>query len=167
MIRGGSRRKFATVFSSRACPLRCSYCHNSYGRSVRERSADSVLAEIDLLVAKHGVREIVFLDDIFNHKPQRAKDIAHGLIERRYNLRLSFPNGLRGDQLDEELVDLLQAAGMVRCSITVDSAVPASTAPLKEEPKTRQGAPHRRVHGVSRCEGARSVHARIPQRDRG
>jgi len=115
---------FATMFSSRACPWRCTYCHNSYGKTFRERSADSVLAEIDHLVQQYGVKELVFLDDIFNFKPARAKAIARGLIERGYDLRLSFPNGFRGDHLDEELVDLLQAAGMYRCMIAVESAVP-------------------------------------------
>ena len=115
---------FATMFSSRACPWRCTYCHNSYGKTFRERSAASVLAEIDHLVANYGVKELVFLDDIFNFKPARAKLIARGLIERGYDLRLSFPNGFRGDHLDEELVDLLQAAGMYRCMIAVESAVP-------------------------------------------
>jgi anaerobic magnesium-protoporphyrin IX monomethyl ester cyclase len=64
---------FATMFSSRACPWRCTYCHNSYGKTFRERSADSVLAEIDHLVQHYGVKELVFLDDIFNFKPARAK----------------------------------------------------------------------------------------------
>ncbi|MEZ6015795.1 MAG: radical SAM protein [Planctomycetota bacterium] len=115
---------FATMFSSRACPWRCTYCHNSYGKTFRERSAASVLAEIDHLVERYNVKELVFLDDIFNFKPARAKAIARGLIERGYDLRLSFPNGFRGDHLDEELVDLLQAAGMYRCMIAVESAVP-------------------------------------------
>jgi len=115
---------FATLFSSRACPWRCTYCHNSYGKTFRERSAESVLAEIDHLVATYGVKELVFLDDIFNFRPARAKLIARGLIERGYDLRLSFPNGFRGDHLDEELVDLLKAAGMYRCMIAVESAVP-------------------------------------------
>jgi anaerobic magnesium-protoporphyrin IX monomethyl ester cyclase len=48
--RGGviyAHKEFATMFSSRACPWRCTYCHNSYGKTFRERSAENVLAEID------------------------------------------------------------------------------------------------------------------------
>jgi radical SAM superfamily enzyme YgiQ (UPF0313 family) len=125
--RGGviyAHREFATMFSSRACPWRCTYCHNSYGKTFRERSAEHVLAEIDLLVTRHGVRELVFMDDIFNFRPERAKAIALGLVERDYGLALTFPNGFRGDILDEELVDLLVKAGMYRCMIAVESAVP-------------------------------------------
>lgn len=125
--RGGviyAHPQFATMFSSRACPWRCTYCHNSYGKTFRERSAEHVLAEIDLLVTKYGVKELVFMDDIFNFRPERAKAIARGLIERDYKLALTFPNGFRGDILDEELVVLLKRAGMYRCMVAVESASP-------------------------------------------
>jgi len=124
--RGGviyAHKEFATMFSSRACPWRCTYCHNSYGKTFRERSAENVLAEIDYLVQNHGVKELVFMDDIFNFKPERAKAIARGLIDRKYGLKLTFPNGFRGDILDEDLVLLLKEAGMYRCMVAVESAV--------------------------------------------
>lgn len=125
--RGGviyAHKEFATMFSSRACPWRCTYCHNSYGKTFRERSAEHVLAEIDLLVKEYGVKELVFMDDIFNFRPARAKAIAQGIIDRGYDLALTFPNGFRGDILDEELVLLLKKAGMYRCMVAVESAVP-------------------------------------------
>lgn len=125
--RGGviyAHKQFATMFSSRACPWRCTYCHNSYGKTFRERSAEHVLAEIDLLVKQHGVKELVFMDDIFNFRPARAKAIAQGIIDRGYKLALTFPNGFRGDILDEELVLLLKKAGMYRCMVAVESASP-------------------------------------------
>ena len=125
--RGGviyAHPQFATMFSSRACPWRCTYCHNSYGKTFRERSAEHVLAEIELLVTKHGVKELVFMDDIFNFRPARAKAIAQGIIDRGWKLALTFPNGFRGDILDEELVSLLKKAGMYRCMVAVESAVP-------------------------------------------
>ncbi|HKD99440.1 MAG TPA: radical SAM protein, partial [Planctomycetota bacterium] len=122
--RGGiiyAHKEFATIFSSRACPWRCTYCHNSYGKKFRERSSRHVLEEIDMLVTKMGVRELVFYDDIFNFKPDRAKAICRGLVERKYDLKLTFPNGLRGDILDEELVDLMKDAGMYRAMIAIES----------------------------------------------
>ena len=125
--RGGviyAHKEFATMFSSRACPWRCTYCHNSYGKTFRERSADNVLAEMELLVTKHGVKEFVFMDDIFNFRPERAKAVARGILDKGWKIKLTFPNGFRGDILDEELVDLLTKAGMYRCMIAVESAVP-------------------------------------------
>ena len=136
--RGGviyAHKEFATMFSSRACPWRCTYCHNSYGKKFRERSAENVLAEMQLLVEDHGVREFVFMDDIFNLKPERAKAIAQGIIDRGWKIRLTFPNGFRGDILDEELVLLLKRAGMYRCMVAVESASPRIQKVMKKRLK--------------------------------
>ncbi len=136
--RGGviyAHKEFATLFSSRACPWRCTYCHNSYGKTFRDRSAEHVLAEIELLVTKYGVKELVFMDDIFNFKPERAKAIARGIIERGWKLALTFPNGFRGDILDEELVVLLKQAGMYRCMVAVESASPRIQKVMKKNLK--------------------------------
>ena len=75
------------------------------------------------------------MDDIFNFRPARAKKIARGLIERDYGLKLTFPNGFRGDILDEELVDLLKEAGMYRCMVAVESAVPRIQKVMKKNLK--------------------------------
>jgi radical SAM superfamily enzyme YgiQ (UPF0313 family) len=136
--RGGviyAHEEFATIFSSRACPWRCTYCHNSYGKVFRERSAEHVLAEIELLVTVHGVKELVFMDDIFNFRAERAKAIARGIIERGWKLALTFPNGFRGDILDEELVLLLKRAGMYRCMVAVESASPRVQKVMKKNLK--------------------------------
>ncbi|MFT5288719.1 MAG: anaerobic magnesium-protoporphyrin IX monomethyl ester cyclase [Planctomycetota bacterium] len=136
--RGGviyAHKEFATMFSSRACPWRCTYCHNSYGKAFRERSAENVLAEMKLLIEVHGVREFVFMDDIFNFRPERAKRIARGIIDAGWGVKLTFPNGFRGDILDEELVDLLVEAGMYRCMIAIESAVPRIQKVMKKNLK--------------------------------
>jgi radical SAM superfamily enzyme YgiQ (UPF0313 family) len=136
--RGGviyAHKEFATMFSSRACPWRCTYCHNSYGKTFRERSAENVLAEMALLVETYGVKEFVFMDDIFNFRPERAKAIARGILERGWKIKLTFPNGFRGDILDEELVDLLVEAGMYRCMVAVESAVPRIQKVMKKNLK--------------------------------
>jgi radical SAM superfamily enzyme YgiQ (UPF0313 family) len=157
--RGGviyAHKEFATMFSSRACPWRCTYCHNSYGKAFRDRSAEHVLAEIDLLVREYGVKELVFMDDIFNFKAERAKAICRGILERDYKLALTFPNGFRGDILDEELVDLLVEAGMYRCMVAVESAVPRIQKVMKKNLKIEKvrriveyiASKHVMVHGA-------------------
>lgn len=152
--RGGiiyAHKEFATIFSSRACPWRCTYCHNSYGKKFRERSARHVLDEIDMLVRDLGVRELVFYDDIFNFKPERAKAICRGLIDRNYNLKLTFPNGLRGDILDEELVDLMKEAGMYRAMIAIESGVPRVQKVMKKNlrlPQTKKIVDYMASQGV-------------------
>jgi anaerobic magnesium-protoporphyrin IX monomethyl ester cyclase len=136
--RGGviyAHKEFATMFSSRACPWRCTYCHNSFGKKFRERSGENVLKEMELLVTQYGVKEFVFMDDIFNLRRERAATIAQGIIDRGWKIRLTFPNGFRGDILDEELVVLLKKAGMYRCMVAVESASPRIQKVMKKNLK--------------------------------
>jgi anaerobic magnesium-protoporphyrin IX monomethyl ester cyclase len=116
--------RYFTMFSSRGCPYRCSFCHHIFGKKFRARSARGVLAEIDLLRNEYGVREIQFSDDAFNLDRTRTIDICKGLIERGAPVALAFPNGLRSDLLDEEVVDCLARAGTYKVAIAVESASP-------------------------------------------
>jgi anaerobic magnesium-protoporphyrin IX monomethyl ester cyclase len=112
------------VFTSRGCPFSCIYCHNLFGRRFRARSPESVLDEIEMLKREYGVRELEIVDDCFNIDLKRAKAIAKGIIDRKLDLFLTFPNGLRADLMDDELIDLLKEAGTYRIYYAVETATP-------------------------------------------
>ena len=115
------RREVATIFTSRACPYGCIFCHNMFGKRFRGRSPANVLAEIEMLARDHGIRELHLIDDCFNLDRDRAKAILQGLIARGLDLKLAFPNGLRGDRLDDELLGLLKKAGTYKINFGIES----------------------------------------------
>ncbi len=119
-----SRLRGISIFSTRGCPYRCTYCHNVFGKKLRKRSVENVLGEIRWLVERFKIEEIEFIDDVFNLDRARGKAICDGIIQAGWNLRLSFPNGLRADQMDEELIDKLRAAGTYRINYAVESGTP-------------------------------------------
>ncbi len=112
------------LFTSRGCPFDCIYCHNVFGRTFRARSPESVVDEMAMLKETYGVREIEIEDDCFNFDLNRAKKIARLIIDRKLNLALSFPTGLRADLMDRELIDLLKQAGTYRIIYAIETAVP-------------------------------------------
>ncbi len=112
------------VFTSRGCPFGCSYCHNIFGKKFRTRSAENVLNEISMLKQRYRINELEIVDDCFNMDLDRAKAIARGIIERKLDVAISFPNGLRADRMDEELIDLLKQAGTYRVFYAVETASP-------------------------------------------
>ena len=79
---------YAITTSSRGCPYNCIYCstHAIDGKKIRFKSHERVLSEIDWLVDKYGIRELIFMDDNLNSKKDRFKKIMKGLIKRNYDL---------------------------------------------------------------------------------
>ena len=114
-------KKAVQYDSSRGCPYHCSYCHTIHGKKYRGMAPAKVVDEIEELVTKHGVEELMVVDDIFNFDLDRAKDICRGIVDRGIKVHLQFPNGVRGDRFDEELVALMKRAGTHYMAIAIET----------------------------------------------
>ena len=124
----------ATISTSRGCPYKCTFCANPaiMGRKLRARSIESVLEEMQLLYNDYGVREFQIIDDSFTSRRNVAVGVCEEIIERGLNVTLSFPNGVRLNSLDEELLKLLEKAGCYSLGLGIESG---SERTLKEMKK--------------------------------
>jgi len=115
------KKPSATVFSSRGCPFNCIYCASKvmWKQRIRLRSAENVLNEIDFLVKKHKIKEILFYDDHFVFDKKRLIDICNGLIKRKYDL--TWGCMARVDSIDIETANLMKKAGCHIISFGVES----------------------------------------------
>jgi radical SAM superfamily enzyme YgiQ (UPF0313 family) len=116
--------KPAYILSSRGCPYGCFYCHQIFGKRIRRRSAENVVAEMRERKESLGISDFVFLDDLFNVPMQEAKKVLSLITKELPGVRLNFPNGLRVDQMDEEMLDLFEKAGTVEMALAVETATP-------------------------------------------
>jgi radical SAM superfamily enzyme YgiQ (UPF0313 family) len=114
----------ANVMTSRGCPFQCIYCHNILGKKFRTRSPENILAEIRYLHHNFGVTDFQIIDDVFNLDMQRAKTICDLIIKSNMKLTLSFPNAIRGDRVDDDLLDKMYAAGTKFISYAIETASP-------------------------------------------
>lgn len=124
-FKGGSTTgigKYMIIFTSRGCPYHCTYCHNMFGKRFRARSVDNVLKEIENLVINYDVRYFEIMDDIINFDRDRFKTILKNIINKHWDIKLSFPNGVRTDMLDKETVCLMKDAGTAELSIAIETA---------------------------------------------
>lgn len=117
-----NRFPVAFTITSRGCPFNCVFCSSKAinGLSIRYRSAENVLKEIDLLVQKYGIKEIIFYDDNFFLNRERLIKILNGLVERNYDLEWKTVNAAVY-ALDEELVELMKKSGCYQIALAIES----------------------------------------------
>jgi radical SAM superfamily enzyme YgiQ (UPF0313 family) len=72
----------------------------------------------------YGVTHFQIIDDIFNLDRERAMRFFDLVVREGLDLTFSFPNGLRGDRVDAEMVDARWAAGVRYISYAVETASP-------------------------------------------
>ena len=96
----GMTVKYASLETSRGCPFRCSYCHNSSLKQnslagpigmLRLKSIDIVMQEVDVLKSL-GVEWLFFEDDSLLAIPNRAIEIFKKISDR--GLHLADVNGV-------------------------------------------------------------------------
>lgn len=117
-------RLYMTIVTSRGCPFKCAYCHQTMGKVFRKRSAESVLNEIEELRFKYGFKEFEVADDCFNLDRERMYAILTGIIDRIGDVKLHFPNGLRADMLEPGDMDLFKKAGTISAMFAIETASP-------------------------------------------
>jgi len=114
-------KRFLPLVTSRGCPFKCTYCHDIFDKSIQYRSPKAVVDEIEYLINKYGIREFHIVDDVFNVNMKRAKIVLDAIIQKNLNIHISFPNGLRADFFDDELIDKMQRAGVYRMALGIES----------------------------------------------
>lgn len=113
----------APIVTTRGCPFACGFCTAPIlsGRHMRKRSPKSVMAEIELLYNKFGIREIHIVDDNFTLDKAHAVGILKAIVASKLPISLAFPNGVRINTLDDELLDLMKAAHTYLISVGIES----------------------------------------------
>ena len=126
----------------RGCPYACAYCY--YGKSRRQplfKPDQRVLEGIEWALER-DVKEIYFLDPSLNSRPG-LKPLLKNIALHNKDQRLSLISEIRADAVDEELADLLAAAGFTWFEIGLQSTNPKALATMR-----RKADPDRFLQGV-------------------
>jgi len=104
-------KRYMGLFSSRGCPYGCIYCHDIFAKKFRAHSAVRVVSEIEHLHTNFGIKDFEFYDDTFNFDKDRTRNICDLIVEKRLKINMYFPNGLRSDILEKDIIEKMAKAG--------------------------------------------------------
>jgi radical SAM superfamily enzyme YgiQ (UPF0313 family) len=110
--------KFVTIVGSRSCPYNCTFCFHPSGHSYKQRSLDSIFAEIEYWKNNLNITGVQFSDELFGNKRERVYEFCNHFKE----LNLELVVQLRVDIVTEELISMLADANCVGISYGIESA---------------------------------------------
>lgn len=111
------------VITSRGCPGNCTYCNtrNIFTGRFRARSASNLVDEFEEMIEKFGVKEIHIWDDNFTTSKSRVFEIRDEVKRRKLKIKFAFPNGLRIDFLNKDVLKTLKDMGTYSIALGVES----------------------------------------------
>lgn len=123
--------KFTSMFTSRGCPYRCTYCFSSrFWNKVRFFSAEYVVNEIELLY-KGGVRQISLLDDLFITDIKRLGKIIDLLSNKNLLRKISYICNVRSNLITNDLARMLYNMNVKYVGMGIESGCQSTLEYLK------------------------------------
>ncbi|NIM12785.1 MAG: amino acid adenylation domain-containing protein [Candidatus Aminicenantes bacterium] len=116
-------KRTITSQASRGCPYNCAYCHKIWPKNYIYRSAEKIVEEVQLYYDM-GIRRFSFIDDVFNLNQKNSRRFFQLIIDKGLDIQIFFPNGLRGDILTKDYIDLMVEAGTVNLGLALETASP-------------------------------------------
>ena len=117
-----SRMSTVPVQTKLGCRYKCVYCtyRKIEGETYRLYSPEHVVETVQRLVSR-GLKDIEFVDNVFNSPYEHAMEICRLLKKARHGARLQSLE-LNPLFVDDALIDAMEEAGFVGVGITAESA---------------------------------------------
>ena len=108
-----------TMFTSRGCPFRCTFCHRpAMGKVFRAMSPNRVVDEMQIC-RDLGIREILIYDDTFTVKRARVVAICEEILRRKLDLVWDVRAHI--NTVDPALLKLMRKAGCARVHYGIEA----------------------------------------------
>ena len=119
-IDGYDKIRSTNLTSSRGCPYNCTFCFKDmWGYKWRGRSAENIIAEMELLNEKYKVNGFFFVDDLFVLDKKRVFEFASLLKKSGLDV-VWYCNG-RTNLMQKDMLKAMHDAGCVGIAYGIES----------------------------------------------
>ena len=130
--------KYVSIMMTRGCPFKCTFCSESNDVKypgakvpVRFRSPENIVREIEHHFKVHNVRHFFFMDSNITLNKNHARKLFGLLVEK--NMPVTFEGWTRANLVNDEIMELLAKAGVIRMSFGIESGDPEIMRIIKKE----------------------------------
>lgn len=125
---GGGQYRHASLFTTRGCPFKCTFCasHTIHDRQMRRRDVQNVVEEMRQLNKSYGANYFHIYDDLAFLTTRRALELLEGMKNSGIeNLQVSVTQTLSVNCTSKETIDaLIDYIGISTISFAVETANP-------------------------------------------
>lgn len=113
------------IEASRGCPYHCSFCcgYLTWGRKTRCKVIDNLISEIKGVSDDYDGAGIHFIDDNMNLSKTWMEEFLNRMIDENLIMKM-YASNFNIKHLDEEVIALLEKAGVRQLGIAVETASP-------------------------------------------
>ncbi|MEO5359449.1 MAG: B12-binding domain-containing radical SAM protein [Nitrospirota bacterium] len=118
-------REYSLV-SSRSCPFSCTFCYHHAGDKYRQRSIDSIMRELELVIPKYRINLVFILDDLFSYHTDRVLEFCRRFKDFTSTLswEVKWCCQMRVESLDETILKTMKQSGCFIISYGFESYSP-------------------------------------------
>jgi len=116
---GFDLKRGVKIYTSRGCPMNCSFCYHTFGRGIRVRKLENVIEEIKILKKIYSPQFVFFMDEAFSFNRNRVMEFCD--LYAKSGIDLPFRLYGRLDTVDEEMASVLAKTGCLEYGFGVES----------------------------------------------
>ncbi|RZB38070.1 MAG: hypothetical protein SRB2_00416 [Desulfobacteraceae bacterium Eth-SRB2] len=141
VIRGIEGIRATHILNSRGCFHKCAFCAGSavFGRGVRVRSPENIVAEIQHLINDYNIEGLYFAEDVFFTTKERAEALCSAFVETGISKKIIWSGLVRANAAPPELIEMMKDAGCVHVECGFETGSPRLLKLIRKGATVKQG----------------------------
>ncbi|HAB50793.1 MAG TPA: hypothetical protein DCE80_01210 [Ignavibacteriales bacterium] len=122
------------IVCSRSCPFLCTFCFHPVGNKYRQRSVDSIIHELSVMIKRYHINAIAVYDELFSNNREWLFEFCRRVkgLSSELSWECKWSCQMRVDKLDEEMLKVMKDSGCYMVSYGFESYSPSVLKSMKK-----------------------------------